>query len=336
MSSKLVFTDVRVFTGTEVLERAYVIVDNGLIKSVGTGSPPEVQGATVINKAGHTLLPGFIDAHIHADKGKTVGLVQSLRLGVTTVMDMHNETENVLKLKKFAKDNVTTSADFKAAGVAATIDGGWPIPVVTAHDKSEEVSTSVVSKQWQAQINRIIEKAHKTNIHIRPKLKSQHGPNLLVQRKPSNTSNSTCLPKAALTTSNWCTSLAQLCYPTAQRFQSLRSSSKRHWSKPLKLMVKLLSRTRSSWPTISSYWSSASMAWRIASLTSLLRMRLLRRTRRRVRGAIRPWRGLVAWRPRERRRRRGLRWIRGWQISWMKVWVRRCADALISSRSHPA
>ncbi len=147
MSSKLVFTDVRVFTGTEVLERAYVIVDNGLIKSVGTGSPPEVQGATVINKAGHTLLPGFIDAHIHADKGKTVGLVQSLRLGVTTVMDMHNETENVLKLKKFAKDNVTTSADFKAAGVAATIDGGWPIPVVTAHDKSEEVSTSVVSKQ---------------------------------------------------------------------------------------------------------------------------------------------------------------------------------------------
>ena len=147
MSSKLVFTDVRVFTGTEVLERAHVIFDGCLIKSVGTGSAPEFQEATVINKAGHTLLPGFIDAHIHADKGKTVGLVQSLRFGVTTVMDMHNETENVLKLKKFAKDNVTTSADFKAAGVAATVDGGWPIPVVTAHDKSEEVRTPVASKQ---------------------------------------------------------------------------------------------------------------------------------------------------------------------------------------------
>jgi cytosine/adenosine deaminase-related metal-dependent hydrolase len=140
MSSNLIFTDVRVFTGTEVLEKANVVVENGLIKSVGTGSPPDVPGAVVISKAGHTLLPGFIDSHIHADKGKTVGLTQSLRFGITTVMDMHNETEYVLKLKQFAKDNVSISADLKAAGLAATIDGGWPMPVVTAHDKSEEAS----------------------------------------------------------------------------------------------------------------------------------------------------------------------------------------------------
>ena len=76
---------------------------------------------------------------MHADKGKILALTQSLLFGVTTVMDMHNEAANVTKLKQFARENISESADIKMAGCAATIDGGWPMPVVTAHDKSEEV-----------------------------------------------------------------------------------------------------------------------------------------------------------------------------------------------------
>ena len=48
-----------------------------------------------------------------------------------------------LSLSQVAADGQTKNiyADYKTCGVAATIDGGWPEPVVTAHDKSPEVST---------------------------------------------------------------------------------------------------------------------------------------------------------------------------------------------------
>lgn len=54
-------------------------------------------------------------------------------------MDLQNEISNCHKLKKIAKEEVKLAADFKCTGVAATIDNGWPEPVVTAHDKSPEV-----------------------------------------------------------------------------------------------------------------------------------------------------------------------------------------------------
>jgi cytosine/adenosine deaminase-related metal-dependent hydrolase len=138
--TSFVLSDLRIFTGTELIESGHVVVKNGIISSVSAGPPPVDVSTTVFSKPGHTVVPGFIDAHIHADKGQEIALYQSLKFGITTVMDMHNETVNVHKLKKLAAENRDEAADFKAAGMAATIEGGWPMPVVTAHDKSEEVS----------------------------------------------------------------------------------------------------------------------------------------------------------------------------------------------------
>ena len=135
--STFAIKDVRIFTGDEEIENGFVLVENGLIKAVGSSVPSDLN-ITVISKPGHTLLPGFIDAHIHADKGKELAIYQALRFGVTTVMDMHNEPPNVAKLKKLAAETKDV-ADFKSACLGAIIENGWPIPVVTAHDKSEEV-----------------------------------------------------------------------------------------------------------------------------------------------------------------------------------------------------
>ena len=134
-----ILSDVRIFTGTDTIDVGYIVVKNGLISIVSAGSPPVNADVPIISKPGHTVVPGFIDAHIHADKGQELALYQSLKFGITTVMDMHNETVNVHKLKNLAADKRDEAADFKAAGLAATIDGGWPMAVVTAHDKSEEV-----------------------------------------------------------------------------------------------------------------------------------------------------------------------------------------------------
>lgn len=43
----------------------------------------------------------------------------------------------MLKLTKVAAENAADAADYKAAGVAATVEGGWPMPVVMAHNKNK-------------------------------------------------------------------------------------------------------------------------------------------------------------------------------------------------------
>ena len=134
--TSFIIKDVRIFTGEEILESGSVLVENGIIKFVGKDIPPV--DVPVITAANSTLIPGLIDAHIHADKGQILATEQSLRFGVTTVLDMHNESWNVAKLKRTSADRKDV-AEFKSACYAATIDGGWPEPIVTMYDKSEEV-----------------------------------------------------------------------------------------------------------------------------------------------------------------------------------------------------
>lgn len=141
MSTFLV-KDVRLFDGEKTIENAFVLVEDGKIKQVSTSSIDFA--GTTISKPGHTLLPGFIDCHIHADSGNTVALPQSLRFGVTTVCDMHNEFYNVEKLRKQIADE-GHCADLKEASFAATVDMGWPMPVVLAHSTNPHVKEEVAT-----------------------------------------------------------------------------------------------------------------------------------------------------------------------------------------------
>lgn len=134
MASFLI-SDVRIFDGEKTIESGHVLVENGKIAEVST-TPISFSGAK-ISKPGHTLFPGLIDVHIHADKANPVALPQSLRCGITTVCDMANEYKNIVTLRKQLEGG--DCADLKTTSFAATVENGWPIPVVTLHDKSEEV-----------------------------------------------------------------------------------------------------------------------------------------------------------------------------------------------------
>jgi len=133
--------DIRIFTGEGTIDEGYVHVHDGKIKSVGPISDAPLEPVKTYSKPGHTLLPGLIDCHIHADRADPEALPQALRFGVTTVCEMHNELENVQKLKKQTLEPDTAS--YKTAGQAATIENGWPIPVITAHDKSPETAAAI-------------------------------------------------------------------------------------------------------------------------------------------------------------------------------------------------
>lgn len=142
--ASFVLRDIRIFTGESIIEEGYIHVSHGKIESVGSISDlsqTSINVAQTYSRPGYTLLPGLIDCHIHADMADPEALPQSLRFGVTTVCDMHNELPNVLKLKKQTLEPDTAS--YKTAGQAATIENGWPIPVILAHNQSPEILAEI-------------------------------------------------------------------------------------------------------------------------------------------------------------------------------------------------
>ncbi|KAL2036724.1 hypothetical protein N7G274_010519 [Stereocaulon virgatum] len=141
MNSVLI-KDVRIFTGEEVIESGSVLVKDGVIEYVGSSAPETDLPAMTMSSS--TLIPGLIDAHIHASNGQVLAIEQSFRFGVTTVLDMHNEPKNVASLKQIAAQRHDV-ADFKSACFGATVDKGWPESIITMHDQSEETLKKIAT-----------------------------------------------------------------------------------------------------------------------------------------------------------------------------------------------
>src|SRR5437660_1230960 len=81
-------TNVRIVVGTgSVIENGTIVVRGGKITSVGPGavSPANPQGVTVINGAGMTAVPGYIDGHKHVNSFNADQMRSLLEAGTTTV-----------------------------------------------------------------------------------------------------------------------------------------------------------------------------------------------------------------------------------------------------------
>ena len=114
-----VVTNARVFDGKMLYTNTDVIVRDGRIASLGSSSISE--DIPHINAAGETLLPGLIDAHAHTQE---VGqLEESLRFGITTVLDMGTFPPYEIPLREAAAIRADV-ADFRSAGILATAPGG--------------------------------------------------------------------------------------------------------------------------------------------------------------------------------------------------------------------
>lgn len=114
-----VVTNARVFDGKMLYTNTDVMVRDGRIVSLS--SPSISEDIPYINAAGETLLPGLIDAHTHTQE---VGqLEESLRFGITTVLDMGTFPPYEIPLREAAATRADV-ADFRSAGILATAPGG--------------------------------------------------------------------------------------------------------------------------------------------------------------------------------------------------------------------
>lgn len=141
----LAIRNARVFDGERVLDRATVIAQGGLIRSVGASV--NIPGdAEVVDGEGYTLLPGLIDAHVHTAVEGAGALRKALLFGVTTVLDMfHPVPAELAKLRQFAMAEPAQAADIRSAGICATVPKGHgtefgPIPTI---DRAEDAQAFV-------------------------------------------------------------------------------------------------------------------------------------------------------------------------------------------------
>ena len=129
-----IIRDVRLFNGSQIVDRTSVIVRDGKIAEVGVdlASP---SGGKVIEGAGRTLIPGLIDAHTHAFGD---ALARALVFGVTTELDMFTDPKVAAEWRseQGAAGGATARADVFSAGILVTAPGGhgtqfgMPIPTL--------------------------------------------------------------------------------------------------------------------------------------------------------------------------------------------------------------
>jgi len=109
-------TGIRVFDGERLTEHTVVRIADGLIEAVGG---PELLQPVDDHVDGHggTLLPGFIDAHVHLLPGAGR---QALTFGVTTVLDMFSKPDML------PVATAPDAADVRSSSIGATAPGGHP------------------------------------------------------------------------------------------------------------------------------------------------------------------------------------------------------------------
>ncbi len=107
----------RVFDGQTLLDPTTVVFDGGVITAVGGPVPA---GATVVDGAGATVLPGLIDAHVHTSVDC---LADALRFGVTTELEMMGHWTAEGRREVAGRDDI---ADVRSAGMGISAPDGHP------------------------------------------------------------------------------------------------------------------------------------------------------------------------------------------------------------------
>ncbi|PVH69041.1 hypothetical protein DL98DRAFT_626997 [Cadophora sp. DSE1049] len=137
------YPNIRIFDGNNVIPSGHVLTQDWHISYVGVNPPATIpDNADDIDGTDKnwTLLPGLIDAHVHAyllPGGGSEVFKTAMKCGVTSMLDMHNDPDLVNRLKKECRDSSELS-DLKSSYHGATIDWGWPKPIVLVLDPSEE------------------------------------------------------------------------------------------------------------------------------------------------------------------------------------------------------
>ena len=122
----LVLEGATVLAGSELeARRITIVIEDGLIRSLAPeGADVDVAGGRLLDASGLTLMPGFIDAHVH------IGFYDPhdvLSGGVTTVRDLAWPPERIFPLAEASRQPGFDGPEILTAGPMLTAPGGYPL-----------------------------------------------------------------------------------------------------------------------------------------------------------------------------------------------------------------
>jgi len=186
--------------GDEVIPDGVVVVRENRIAAVGArASTPVPPGATVIDAAGKTIIPGLVDAHWHGGMGED-GIVPqqswvdfaSLALGVTTIHDPSNDTGTIFTHAEMRKAGLVVGPRVFSTG---TILYGAKGPYTAKVDSLDDalthlrrmraagaISVKSYNQPRRDQRQQILEAARETGLNVVPEGGSlyQHNMTMIV------------------------------------------------------------------------------------------------------------------------------------------------------------
>jgi imidazolonepropionase-like amidohydrolase len=113
-------------TGAAAVPNALLVVADGRIVSVGVATPEALKslppGTEVVAAEGEWVVPGFIDAHVHAESENDLRAM--LRWGVTSARLMAEDVGEARALARVSESRTDIPQLFPAAPIF-TVKGGW-------------------------------------------------------------------------------------------------------------------------------------------------------------------------------------------------------------------
>jgi imidazolonepropionase-like amidohydrolase/Tol biopolymer transport system component len=186
--------------GDEVIEDATVLVRGNRIEAVGPRASVAVPpGATVVDAASRTVLPGLVDAHWHGGMGEDEVLPQqswvdlaSLAFGVTTLHDPSNDTSEIFTRAEMQRAGLVVAPRIFSTGTILYGAKGWYSAKVDglddalAHLERMKAAGAISVKSYNQprrdQRQQVLEAARRTGMMVVPEGGSlfQHNMTMIV------------------------------------------------------------------------------------------------------------------------------------------------------------
>ncbi|MDE2690183.1 MAG: amidohydrolase family protein [Acidobacteriota bacterium] len=177
-------------TGTEPVADAVILIDDGRVRAVGPSDAVEVpEGTEVVDAAGKTVIPGFVDLHAHYG-GPVEATEQALRsqlyYGVTTTRSIGSDTPEKVALMLEAHAGRPDLPRAFTAGLGFSYPGGFNSGFTNTPTTEEEARAMVreqaalgvhFSKMW---INEVAEPGLKIPPEIRAAIVDESHKNGLI------------------------------------------------------------------------------------------------------------------------------------------------------------
>jgi imidazolonepropionase-like amidohydrolase len=117
-------------TGTAPVDNSVILVSGDRITAAGPRTSVQVpQGATVVNAAGKTVIPGLIDVHCHLNQPPEIMrklLPVALNWGVTTIRMTGNDKPEIMHVYAEAREGKFPSPRVFSAGQGFNLTGPYP------------------------------------------------------------------------------------------------------------------------------------------------------------------------------------------------------------------